>query len=395
MDQWQELEAKYFMRTFARVPLTFVRGQGAHLWDTDGKEYLDFVSGWAVDSLGHCHPAVVKAVQEQVATLIQTSNQYYTVPQVQLAELLVNNSALDRVFFCNSGAEANEGAAKLARRYGERYLNGAYEILTTLGSFHGRTLMMVAATGQQRHQTLYAPLPNGFVNVAFNDVDAIRAATTERTCAVMLEPIQGEGGVNVPDAGYLKAVREWCDERGILLILDEIQTGIGRCGTLFAYEQFGVVPDIITLAKGIASGLPLGAFLATERAAVFEPGEHGSTFGGNPVMCAAAYATVSYILEHGLVAHAAAMGERLTQGLLALRQKYPAVTEVRGRGLLLAVEFDREIGQTMLDGCLVAGLLVNRVKPNAIRLMPPLTVTPDEVDVGLAIIDRVLAETLA
>lgn len=393
MDQWQELEAKYFMRTFSRVPLTFVRGQGAHLWDADGKEYLDFVSGWAVDSLGHCHPAVVKAVQEQVATLIQTSNQYYTVPQVQLAELLVKNSALDRVFFCNSGAEANEGAAKLARRYGEQFLNGAYEIVTTLGSFHGRTLMMVAATGQQRHQQLYAPLPNGFVNVAFNDIDAIRAATTERTCAVMLEPIQGEGGVNVPDAGYLKAVREWCDERGILLILDEIQTGIGRCGSLFAYQQFGIVPDIITLAKGIASGLPIGAFLATERASVFQPGEHGSTFGGNPVMCAAAYATLSYILEQGLVAHAAAMGERLVRGLLALKTKYPVVGEVRGRGLLLAVEFDREIGQDMLDGCLTAGLLVNRVKPNAIRLMPPLNVTPEEVDAGLAILDRVLAET--
>jgi len=393
MDQWQELEAKYFMRTFARVPLTFVRGQGSHIWDADGKKYLDFVSGWAVNSLGHCHPAVVKAVQDQVATLIQTSNQYYTVPQVQLAELLVKNCALDRVFFCNSGAEANEGAAKLARRYGERYLNGAYEILTTLGSFHGRTLMMVAATGQQRHQEAYAPLPNGFVNVAYNDIDAIRAATTERTCAVMLEPIQGEGGVNVPDADYLKSLREWCDERGILLILDEIQTGIGRCGSLFAYEQFGIVPDIMTLAKGIASGLPLGAFLATERAAVFQPGEHGSTFGGNPVMCAAAYATLSYILENDLVAHAAAMGESLKRGLLALRGDYPAVTEVRGRGLLLAVEFDREIGQAVLDGCLDAGLLVNRVKPNAIRLMPPLTVSPDEIDAGLEIIHRVLAGT--
>ena len=394
MDQWQELEARYFMRTFSRVPLTFVRGQGSHLWDVDGKEYLDFVSGWAVDSLGHCHPAVVKAVQDQVATLIQTSNSYYTVPQVQLAELLVKHSALDRVFFCNSGTEANEGATKLARRYGERHLKGAYEIVTALGSFHGRTLMMVAATGQQRHQAPYAPLPNGFVNVAFNDIDAIRAATTERTCAVMLEPIQGEGGVNVPDATYLKAVRQWCDEKGILLILDEIQTGIGRCGSLFAYEQFDITPDIITLAKGIASGLPIGAFLATERAAVFQPGEHGSTFGGNPVMCAAAYATLSYILEHGVVAHAAAMGERLMQGLAALRQKYPVVADVRGRGLLIAVEFDREIGQMVLDGCLAAGLLVNRVKPNAIRLMPPLNVTPAEVDAGLAILDRVMAETL-
>jgi len=393
LDEWQELEAKYFMRTFARVPVTFVRGQGTRLWDLEGKEYLDFVSGWAVNSLGHCHPAVVAAVTEQVATLIQTSNSYYTVPQVRLAELLVEHSALDRVFFCNSGAEANEGAAKLARRYGERHLGGAFEIVTTLGSFHGRTLMMVAATGQQRHQEPYAPLPHGFVNVAFNDIAAIRAATTEHTCAVMLEPIQGEGGVNVPDVGYLKAVREWCDARGILLILDEVQTGFGRCGSLFAYEQFGVTPDIMTLAKGIASGLPIGALLASERASVFEPGEHGSTFGGNPVMCAAAHATVSYIIEHDLVRHAAEMGNHLMQGLAKLQAKYPAVYEVRGRGLLLAVEFKAEIGQAVLDACLDRGLLVNRVSPNAIRLMPPLIVTRDEVNTALATLDGVLEVT--
>ena len=346
-----------------------------------------------MDSLGHCHPAVVAAVTEQVGTLIQVSNSYYTVPQVKLAELLVAHSALDRVFFCNSGAEANEGAAKLARRYGERHLKGAFEIVTTLGSFHGRTLMMVAATGQQHHQQPYAPLPNGFVNVAFNDVDAIRAATTERTCAVMLEPIQGEGGVNVPDAGYLRAVREWCDARGILLVLDEIQTGFGRCGSLFAYEQFGVTPDIMTLAKGIASGLPIGAFMATERVSVFQPGEHGSTFGGNPVTCAAALATVSYILEHDVVRHASEMGDYLVQGLAKLQAEFPVVVEVRGRGLLLAVAFNAEIGQAVLDGCLARGLLVNRVSPNAIRLMPPLTVTREEIDEALTTLEAVLTVT--
>ena len=274
------------MRTVTRVPVTLVRGKGARVWDDKGKKYLDFVGGWAVNSLGHCHPVLVKALTEQAKTLIQTSNQFYTIPQLQLAELLIKNSCLDRVFFCNSGAEANEGAVKLARRYGKLHLNGAYNIITTFESFHGRTLAMVAATGQNKFQEPYIPLPDGFVNVNYNDIEAIKKATTAQTCAVMLEPIQGEGGVNVPDDNYLKEVRAWCDEKGILLILDEIQTGIGRIGTLFGYEQFGVEPDIMTLAKGLGSGVPIGALLAKEKASVFSPGDHGSTFGGNPLVCA-------------------------------------------------------------------------------------------------------------
>src|SRR4030043_2417725 len=240
MTNWQELEKKYYMNVFDRVPLTIVKGKGARVWDDNGREYLDFVGGWAVNSLGHCHPAVVKALVEQAKTLIQTSNQFYTIPQVQLAKLLVDNSCLDRVFFCNSGAEANEGAMKLARRYGKLHLGGAYEIITTHGSFHGRTLATVAATGQDKHQQPYIPLPGGFVQVDYDDSEGIKTATSNRTCAVMVEPIQGEGGVNVPDDGYLKEIRAWCDEKGILFILDEIQTGIGRVGSLLGYQQYGV-----------------------------------------------------------------------------------------------------------------------------------------------------------
>lgn len=391
MSKWQKLESKYFMCTFDRVPLVLVRGQGARVWDEKGREYLDLVSGWAVNSLGHCHPAVVETVKEQVGTLIQTSNQFYTIPQVQLAELLVKSSGLDRVFLCNSGAEANEGAVKLARRYGERHLGGAYGIITTLGSFHGRTLAMVAATGQVKHQQPYVPLPDGFVNVAYNNIEAIKAATTDKTCAVMVEPLQGEGGVNIPDDGYLKAIRAWCDQKGILLILDEIQTGIGRLGALFAAQQYGVQADVMTLAKGLASGIPIGAILAREKAAVFVPGDHGSTFGGNPVTCAAAYATLKYIIDNNVAEYAGIVGRYFVSGLEKLKGKFPFVREIRGRGLLLAMEFDREIAQEVLMACLGKGLLVNRLKPNALRFVPPLIISKSEVNEALAILDKVLA----
>ncbi len=391
MSKWQELAQKYFMNTVERIPVTLVRGEGARVWDEDGKEYLDFVAGWAVDSLGHCHPAVAKAVTEQVNTLIQTSNQFFTIPQIQLAELLVQNSRLDKVFFCNSGAEATEGAVKLARRWGKLKLNGAYEVITALNSFHGRTLAMTAATGQPKFQQPYAPMPTGFTHVEYNNIEAIKAATTERTCAVMLEPVQGEGGVNVPDDNYLKAVRVWCDQKGILLILDEIQTGIGRLGTLFAYEQYGVEPDIMPLAKGLGSGLPIGAIMATERASVFKPGEHGSTFGGNPVACAAGYATLKFIIEHDIPGNARKVGQHLVKGLGKLKEKYPFVTDVRGRGLLVAIEFNSDIAQSVVMACLAQGLLLNRVKPNALRFMPPLIISEKEIDAALAILDKALS----
>ncbi len=390
MTNWMDIESKYLMHTVERIPIVLVKGQGARVWDEAGKEYLDFVAGWAVNSLGHCHPVVVKAVTEQVQTLIQTSNQFYTIPQLRLAELLVKNSCLDKVFFCNSGAEANEGAVKLARRYGKLNLNGAYEVITVTGSFHGRTLAMVAASGQAKFQQPYTPLPAGFVNVGFNDIEAIKAATNDKTCAVMLEPVQGESGVNLVSEDYLTTVRAWCDQKGILLILDEIQTGIARTGTLFAYEQYGVEPDIMTLAKGLASGIPAGAILAKEKAAVFTPGQHGSTYGGNPLVCAAAYAAVKFTIDNSIAANAKQVGQYFMDGLRKLQQKYTFIKEVRGRGLLVAIEFDSEIGNQVLTGCLERGLLVNRVKPNTIRFMPPLIIGKKEVDQAMDILDKAL-----
>ena len=391
MSKWQELESKYFMHTVSRVPVTLVKGEGARVWDDNGREYLDFVAGWAVNSLGHCHPVVAEALAEQAHTLIQVSNQFYTIPQLRLAEILVQHSCLDKVFISNSGAEANEGAVKLARRYGKHHRNGAYEVISANGSFHGRTLIMVAASGQAKHQEAYLPLPAGFVNVEYNNIEAIKAATTDKTCAVILEPLQGEGGVNIPDDNYLKMVREWCNQKGILLILDEIQTGIGRLGALFGYELYGVEPDVMTLAKGLGSGVPIGAIMVKDSANVFAPGEHGSTFGGNPLVCAAAYATLKYIIENKVADNARKIGQYFAGRLEELKDKYTFVTDVRGRGLLLAIEFDREIAADVLGACLENGLLVNRLKPSALRFMPPLIIGRDEVDEAINILDRVLA----
>lgn len=390
MTDWPALESQYFMHVVERLPLTIVRGKGARVWDEAGKEYLDFIGGWAVNSLGHCHPVVTKAITEQAQLLIHTSNQFYTVPQIRLARLLVENSCLDKVFFGNSGAEANEAAIKLARRYGQLKLDGAYEIITTLGSFHGRTLAMVAASGQGKFQKSFPPLPTGFVNVKYNSIGAIKSATTKWTCAVMIEPVQGEGGVNLPDDSYLAEVRAWCDQKGILLILDEIQTGIGRTGTLFAYEQYGVEPDIMTLAKGLGSGVAIGAILAKKKAAVFAPGEHGSTFGGNPLACAAGYATLKFIIDNDISGKVKTVGQYLSQGLENLKPKFPFITEVRGRGLLVAVEFKNDIAPSLVTACLEGGLLVNQLKPNAIRFMPPLIIGNGEVDEALGILGSVL-----
>ncbi len=391
-SNWQALEQKLFLRTVNRTPVTLVRGQGAWVWDDQGRQFLDFVGGWAVNSLGHCPPVVVEALAKQANTLIQTSNQFYTIPQVELAQLLIEHSCLDRVFFCNSGAEANEGAVKLARRYGKLQLNGAYEVITTYNSFHGRTLAMTAATGKRKYQEAYVPLPTGFVNVKYDNVEAIKRATNEQTCAVMLEPIQGEGGVNVPDADYLKKVQSWCRERRILFMLDEIQTGIGRTGTLFAYEQYGVEPDVMTLAKGLGSGVPIGTILARENVSVFSPGDHGSTFGGNPLVCAAAYATLRYILDNDIPGKVNRVGNYFMTRLENLKQKFDSIAEVRGRGLLIALEFNQEIAETLVLACLGRGLLVNKVKPNALRFMPPLITTEKEVDKAIGILRDALEE---
>lgn len=390
MTDWQKLENKYLMGTFKRLPLTIVRGERARVWDENGNEYLDFIGGLAVNVLGHSHPAIVNAVAKQAKELIQTSNLVYTVPQVKLAKLLVTHSCLDKVFLCNSGAEACEGAVKLARRYGKIKLNGAYEVITATKSFHGRTLAMTAATGQHKFQEPYVPLPDGFVNVAYDDIAAIKKATTDRTCAIMMEPIQGEGGVNVPADDYLKKVRAWCDKKGILLILDEIQTGVGRTGTLFAYEQYGVEPDIMTLAKGLGGGVAIGAFMAKDEVSVFEPGEHGSTFGGNPLACAAGYATLSYMLKNGVIDNCRDVGDYLVKSINGLKKKSNLVVGVRGRGLLLAMELSRDVSADFVLECVKEGLLLNPVTPSAVRFIPPLIITEEDVDEAMAVVKRVL-----
>jgi predicted acetylornithine/succinylornithine family transaminase len=392
MIDYKELDKKYYMQTIVRDDVVIVKGKGVKVWDDNGKEYLDFVGGLAVDCLGHCHPAVVKAVKKQAGTLMQASLWYYSPPFLQLAELLVKNSAFQRVFICNSGLEANEGAVKLARRWGALKLNGAYEVITTFNSFHGRSLAMTAATGQVKIQEPFKPLPVGFVNVAFDDIEAIKKATTNKTCAIMLEPIQAEGGVNIPADNYLKQVREWCDAKNILLIFDEVQTGIGRLGALFGYQLWNVEPDVMTLAKGLGGGMPIAAFLSKEKCAVLTLGEHNATFGGNPVTSAAAIATLSYLIAHHIPENAKVMGQYLMEKLAFLKSKYSFIKDVRGRGLLIAVEFDKDISKDVVAACIKKGLLINRLKPNAVRLIPPLIITQKHADEAIGIIDQVLAD---
>jgi predicted acetylornithine/succinylornithine family transaminase len=391
MSNWQEMEKKYLFTNTVRWSILPVKGKGSYLWDENGKKYLDLVGGWAVCCLGHSHPVMTKALSKQAKILVQCGPQSCNMPQLQLAELLVKISCFNRVFFCNSGAEANEGAVKLARRYGKLKLNGAFATITAYNSFHGRTLAMTAATGQAHYQDAYTPLPVGFINVDFNNINAIKNATTKDTCAVMVEPVQGEGGVNIPDEGYLKAVRRWCDEKGILLILDEVQTGIGRIGTMFGYQQYGIEPDIITLAKGLGGGIPIGAFMAKEKCAVFAPGDHGSTYGSNPLMCATSLAVMEYIIKNDIPAQAQKTGLYLIDGLIKLKSKYPFITDVRGRGLLAAIEFNKDISQSVMAACVENGMMVNNVKPNAVRIMPPLTISDKEIDEALGIFDKVFA----
>jgi predicted acetylornithine/succinylornithine family transaminase len=379
-QQWIDMEKQYYMFTVRRQPVVIVRGEGTRAWDADGKEYLDFTAGWAVNNLGHCHPTITQAIVEQANTLLQTSNQFYTTPQLRLAQLLVENSCLDKVFFGNSGAEALEGAVKLARKYGKKNRDGAYEVITAYNSFHGRTMTMVAATGQPHYQEAFQPLTPGFVHADYDNVEAVMEATTERTAAVMLEPVQGEGGVNVPQPDYFKRIREWCDSQNLLLVLDEVQTGMGRLGTLFGYEQFDVEPDVIALAKGLGGGVPIGAFMSKDRCMALEPGDHGSTFGGNPLTCAAAYASSKYIVDNDIPGNTQAMGSHLMRALDGVKSHHDYITDVRGMGLLIALEFNDNISGKVISLCNEEGLLLNAVRPNAIRFMPPLTVTSQEID---------------
>ena len=391
-EEWIAIEQKYYAQTVRRQPVVIVKGEGSRVWDADGKEYLDFVAGWAVDNLGHSHPVITQAIVEQAGTLLQTSNQFFTVPQLQLAELLVENSCLDRVFFGNSGAEANEGALKLAKKYGKQHRDGAYEVITAFNSFHGRTATTVAATGQPHYQEAFLPLQPGFVHVDFNDVEAIMNATTDRTAAVMLEPVQGEGGVNIPDDDYLVRVRQWCDQNNLLLILDEVQTGLGRLGSLFGYQEYNVEPDVITLAKGLGYGVPIGAFMSKETAMALVPGDHGSTFGGNALTTAAAYAGTKFLIENDIPAHVKQMEGHLLDRLNGLQAHFSFISEARGKGLLAALEFDGDISGQVLTNANEAGVLLNGVRPNAVRFMPPLTVTAEEIDEAVGRLEEALAK---
>jgi len=367
----------YLMNTYNRFPIVLRKGRGIKVWGADGKEYLDFVGGIAVNVLGHCHPKVVVAIQKQAQRLIHVSNLYHIEPQIKLAKLLVEHSFADKVFFCNSGAEANEAAIKLARKYAKEHLGkDKFEIITAVNSFHGRTLATLSATGQEKFQKGFEPLLPGFKHAAFNDISALEAAITQNTCAVMLEPVQGEGGVKIPDNDYFKKVRELCNKHNLLLILDEVQTGMGRTGKLFAYEHFHVAPDIVTLAKGLGSGVP---------------GSHASTFGGNPLVCAAAIATMETMLEDGFMFdQCKRMGEYLRKELKILQKEYPAViADIRGMGLLVGMELTRD-GETIVKACMEKGLLLNCTAGNVLRFTPPLIVHGKDIDSMIDILDEVL-----
>jgi predicted acetylornithine/succinylornithine family transaminase len=390
MTDWIALEAQRYMPVARRTPVVLARGEGCRVWDTDGKSYLDLVGGWATNTLGHCSPVFTDALTEQATTLVHVSNQFYSIPQLQLADFLVENSPFDRVFFSNSGVEANEGAVKLARKYGQHRRNGAYAVITTDHSFHGRSLAMLTATGKEAYKLDYGPLPSGFLNVPYDDLDAIKAATTDETAAIMVEPVQGEGGVNVPAREYLQGLRDWCDEKNLVLIFDEVQTGVARLGKLWGHQVFGVVPDIMTLAKGMGGGIPIGAFLCNERVNVFTYGDHGSTYGGNPLACSVSLAVMKYVVENDLPAHVSKVGGYFKSKLEGLRATRLFITDVRGHGLLLGVEFDSDIGGAVNTECLKNGLLVNTPAPNMIRLMPPLIFTEAEADEAVGIIAKAI-----
>lgn len=386
------LSGQYIMATYKRFPIVLTRGLGVHVWDNDGKSYLDLVGGIATCALGHSHPRVVEAVKRQAELLTHVSNYYHIEPQIRLAKLLVENSGMGKVFFCNSGAEANEAAIKLARKYASENMDGKYELITMLDSFHGRTLATVTATGQERFQKGFAPLPTGFRYVPYNDLPALEDAVTEKTCGVMVEPIQGESGVIIPAPGYLKEIRRLCDERGLLMIADEVQTGMGRTGTLFACEQEGVVPDMITLAKALGNGLPIGALLATDRVATaFVPGNHGSTFGGNPLVTTAGIAVLETILNEGILENCRRIGEYFLQCLEDLKKKHSRILEVRGRGLIIAIELTIP-GADVVQKCMERGLLINCTGGSVLRFVPPLILSKKDVEKAIGILDGVLGE---
>ncbi|MBS1114014.1 MAG: acetylornithine aminotransferase [Nitrospirae bacterium] len=387
--------SRYIMNTYTRYPVVLRKGRGMKVWSADGKEYLDFVGGVAVNILGHCHPRVVVAIQKQAQRLIHVSNYYYIEPQIKLAKLLVEHSFADKVFFCNSGAEAIEAAIKLVRKYAKEQVHpNRFEIISAKNSFHGRTLAAVTATGQEKFQKGFEPLVPGFKHVPFNDIQAIREAVTAETCAILLEPIQGEGGVRVAGQDYLKEVRALCNEQNILLILDEVQTGMGRTGKLFGYEHFGITPDIMAIAKGLGGGVPIGAMLATDKVASgFQPGNHASTFGGNPLVCAAGVATLETILEDGFILDQCnRMSAYIIEKLEQLKTKFPSlIREVRGKGLLLGMELTID-GDPIVRACLEKGFLINCTSGTVLRFIPPLIVQRKDIDQLFEVLHGILSK---
>ncbi|MEK7286306.1 MAG: acetylornithine transaminase [Nitrospirota bacterium] len=388
-QKWIKKGEQVLMPNYARFPLVFTKGNGATLIDADKKTYLDFVGGIAVNSFGHCDKKQVQAICKQAATLLHVSNLYYNIPQIELAAWLTQHSFADRAFFCNSGAEANEAALKLARKFAKTVDPARYEIIAAEGSFHGRTLATVAATGQKKYHKGFEPLPPGFVHVPFDDVAALEKAITPKTSAILLEPIQGEGGVRIPKSSYLSEVRKICDRHHLLLILDEVQTGMGRTGTLFAYEQSGIVPDIMTLAKGLGGGFPIGAMLAKESvAASFIPGTHASTFGGNPLACSAALAIVSQMTP-SFLQQVKKKGDHLMKQLVFLQCKSNLIKEVRGSGLIAGLDITIPALEVM-EAAHKKGLLLSRTSDHTVRMTPPLNITQKEIDQAVSILREIL-----
>ena len=387
---WVEKDKKYIMHTYPRHPIIVTKAKGYKVWDEKGKEYIDLFAGISVCNLGHCHPEVIKAVEAQIYRLFHISNLYYTIPQIELAELLVKHSFADKVFFCNSGAEANEGAIKLARKWGKQFSPPKYKIITLEGSFHGRTLGTIAATGQEKVKKGFEPPLPGFVHVPFDDIKAIEAAIDKETCAIMVEPIQGEGGVRIPSPHYLERIRSICDEANILLIFDEVQTGMGRTGYLFAYEHEDVKPDILTLAKSLANGLPIGAILARKEVAeAFEVGSHGSTFGGNPVSCAAAKAVMKILTETEILEYTRQLGNFLKEKLEKLKEKHGIIKEIRIRGLMVGVELEKKAAP-IVEACLEQGFLINAVQEKVLRFLPPLIIEREALAEFIEVLDEIL-----
>lgn len=380
----------YIMPTYSRIPLIFVKGKGMKLVDVDGRQYLDFFPGWGVSALGHCHPKVVSAVRDQIGKLIHLPNNYLSLQQARLAKELIYLAFPGKVFFANSGAEANEAAVKLARAYGSK--DGRYEIISFKNSFHGRTLAALTMTGQSKYQDGFQPLPEGFRTVEFNNMEALKTAVTAKTVAVIIELIQGEGGINTADKDYMLFLRKLCDEKGLLLIIDEVQTGMGRTGKMFAYEHYGITPDVMTLAKALGGGLPIGAMIVKkEMADILTAGKHASTFGGSPLVCKAALAALRAIQKEKLLANARKMGDYLKENLSELAGRHKAIKEIRGIGLMLGAELAIE-GKPVVEECLNQGLLINCAQDKVLRLLPALNVEKKQIDKAISIIDRALSK---